>query len=268
MMRRFKDKLWIWGHTAGAHNHFYQIKGESVMTPVEGANYLGAQNIFMIVHKDNPKPPFDKYSKSMETMSEVKWSVVGDGGSKEDNAGYGNLDEVIRQSILFPNVTGGIFDDFFSPERMKEYTPEKLKYMRDRLHKNESKQLDMWCVIYNHDLDKNIGIYLNEFDGVIFWTWKESELSAFEENYRKFLSITQHKKRMLGCYLYNYGEAKETTIEMIDFQLNRYRRCIYDNEIEGIVFCSNTVIDLGLPAVGYAKEWIAKHGEDLIVEVD
>ena len=263
-MTTLKDRLWIWGHEAGSHNGMYDIEG-SVMTPAEGAEYLGARNMFMIVHLDKPKPPFDDYSRDLCSLLQVKWSVVGDGSSEDDNTGIGNLEEVLRQAQIFPNITGGMFDDFFLPHRMAEYTPERLKSMADRLHKNEGRPLDMWCVLYNHDLDKDIGSFLDAFDGVSFWTWKESDLISFEDNYHKFLSMTKGKKRMLGCYLYNYGEQKQSTVEMMEYQLKTYAECIKRREVEGIIFCSNTVMDLGFCAVAAAKNWIAEHGD---MEID
>jgi len=255
---KLRDKLWIWGHRAGSHNSKYGF--ESFMSPVEAAVYLGVSNVFMVSLKGNIVPPFDKFSRALSVLREIKYSVVGDSSSPDNASSFGDTEEIIRQANLFDNITGGIFDDFYSERRLKVYTPEVLGAIRRRLNSNK-KPLDMWSVIYDHNLNIDAQGQIDAFDGLSYWTWRHSDLDKFESNYGKFLALTPEKRRMLGCYLYDYGTSTQVPAQKIVWQLDRYTECIKKGEAEGIIFCSNTVADLGFEAVAAAKEWIAKHGD-------
>lgn len=263
-MDRIRDRLWIWGHPPGAHNIGWGFQKTSRMTAAECAYYLGARNICMVCFGNNPKPPFDQECMAMEPMKEVIWSIVGDASSSSNLETLGHLEEIIRIAGKFDNVNGAIFDDFFSEERLKEYTPEVLANVRDRLHNNEFRHLDMWVVLYDNQLDTDVQKHIDEFDGVTFWTWKGSDLANFDQNFEKFYKLTQAKRRLLGCYLYNYGETTQFNSEDMEFQLNRYADCIRSGKAEGIILLSNTVADLGFEAVEYTKHWIAEHGDEMI----
>lgn len=262
-MTTLRDCLWIWGHTAGSHNG-WGGKGESVMSPSEGAHYIGARNVFMVSFGGNLTPPFDKYSKGLESMREVKYSIVGDSSSPEKNESLGDLEEVVKQINTFDNVTGGILDDFFHAERLNVYTRDTLLEMNKRLKAEAGQAADMWCVLYNHQLNNEFGGRLDAFDGITFWTWEERNLVDFEDNYQKFLKLSEGKRRMLGCYLYEYPNGHEMQAKNVVWQLERYSKLVEKGEVEGIIFCSNTVMDVGYECVAAAKEWIAKNGDRII----
>ena len=62
---RVRDKLSIWTHPAGSHNGYYLAPHtlvDSQMTPVEGARYLGIENIYFI-HFGDQSPPLSEYRK-------------------------------------------------------------------------------------------------------------------------------------------------------------------------------------------------------------
>ena len=258
-METIRDRLWIWGHLAGSHNG-WGGKGMSVMSPSEGAHYIGARNVFMVSFGGNLQPPFDRYSKCLESMREVKFSIVGDGSSPEKGDSMGDLEEVIGQINRYKNVTGGILDDFFEPKRLKVYTREKLLEMNRRLKEGAGADADMWCVLYDHQLDNDLGGRLDAFDGVTFWTWEEHNLVHFERNYEKLQKVAAGKRKMLGIYLYEYPNGHEMKAENVVMQLEKYSRLLCGGEIEGIIFCSNTVMDVDYECVAAAKHWIAENG--------
>ena len=70
-----------------------------------------------------PEIPYDQDSEAMRPCKEVVWSLLGAGG--EPVTEWGDLEEVVRQSKMYPNITGGVFDDFFLPHRISHFTPEK-----------------------------------------------------------------------------------------------------------------------------------------------
>ena len=47
-MNTIKDKLWIWGHPANSLKGNFGLTKDSDVSPVDGAQYLGANNIFYV----------------------------------------------------------------------------------------------------------------------------------------------------------------------------------------------------------------------------
>ena len=254
-MADLRDSLWMWGLEPNFHNKAFGLS--SRMTAAEGALYMGIRNIYMVVNFNKPEPPFDQYSRSFTTFNQVKWSIIGDISSDRTDVPFGDLDEVLRQAEMFDNVTGGVLDDFFNhKDRAKIYTPDKIKYIQDKMHNFHKRPLDLWCVYYPEN--DNSRAHLEYVDGAHMWTWKERDLSIFHERYKKFKEDTEGKRRMLGIYCLNYGEdgGYPTTVEGMKFQLETYTELLVKGEIEGIIFCSNTAMDCNLPCVEFAKKWI------------
>src|SRR5262245_63067784 len=57
-----RDKLWLWGHDAGAHNEGWGLPRPSRITPAEAAIYLGIPNLFMVRYLSRPPLPLDQYT--------------------------------------------------------------------------------------------------------------------------------------------------------------------------------------------------------------
>ena len=168
---RLADKLWNWGHLEGSHN---QCSGLNCsMTPDQFAEEYGIPNAFMVSYGGNIVPPFDALAKRFSTLREVKWSVLGDAGTPLPEAELGNTEDILDVLDKAKNITGGVVDDFFSPERMKRFTPEVLKKIKKALNE---KGLDFWCVLYERQLDMELEPYLDCFDGITFWVWKSPDI--------------------------------------------------------------------------------------------
>lgn len=154
-MRHLKDNLWLWGQTPGSHHKegHCKLPGENRMTPAEGCAFFGIPNCCRVVMANTPRPPFDNESRQMEQLRQVVWSVVGSGGSDCNNTESGDLEEVIRQAKMFPNITGAVLDDFLNPVRMKLFPPEKVMVLRHRLKAETGRDLDLWGVWYEHQFE-------------------------------------------------------------------------------------------------------------------
>jgi len=228
------------------------------MTPVEGCDFFGIDRCCRVAMRGNPEPPFDDESRSMAHLKEVIWSIVGAGGMANHNDGKGDLDEVIRQAKLFPNITGGVLDDFFvSEERRAAFTPEVLKKLTDVIHHAAERWLDLWVVVYENNLDLPIKEQLNCCDVITFWTWRGAEhLKDAEKNFERLLEMTPGKRHLNGLYLYDYGMRQEMPLELMKQQCKLYEKLFADNRSEGIVLCSNCCADVGLATVPYVRDWI------------
>jgi len=258
-MENFRDKLWLFGQDAGSHHIQHNLPGQNLMGPTEGASFLGINNCLRVVMDNKPSPPFDNASAELKDMKQVVWSIVGNKCSDRNDGGQNDLDEVIRQSHLFPNISGVLLDDFFIADTGKaRINIEDLKKIKYRLQNEAARPLDLWLVLYSTQLDTPVQEYIDLCDVITFWIWDGKDLVDLDENFVKFKAITEGKRRLAGCYMWDYGAEKTLTNEQMESQCHRYLQYLSKNEIEGIIFLSNCIADIGLNAVEWTREWINK----------
>ena len=261
-MAHLRDKFWIWGHPEGRYNHEFGNEQESRMTPLEGALYMGARNLFMVPVGVNVN--VRQYNKSFTPLRSVGWAI--DNAAADPAA----LNQLIEQAKDFPNITCGVFDDFVGYLAKHPIPPERFLAVRERMHTEAARPLSMWMVLYTHEFgvdeaqDAAFQPYIDAFDGVIMWTWEERRLDQFEEKYARFKELTKNRRRMLGLYLYNFGECRPATAEAARWQLERYTQLLRAGEIEGIVLHTNTMADLDHPAYDVETAWMREHGDEII----
>jgi len=267
-MAKLRDKLWIWGQSPNSHyeenNNHYNFPCQSRMTAAEGAYYLGVSNCCRVVMDNKPIPPFDQESMALEPLKQVVWSITGSFGSARNNDGWGDLNEVVRQAKLYPNITGAVLDDFFMEKRMQVFTSERLKEIKDKLCIGAERNLDLWVVLYEFQLELPVKNHLDNCDVTTFWTWKGSELNNLDKNFEKVKSLTPAKRRLAGCYMWNYGEKKPLTMDLMKMQCEKYYQWLKKGDIEGIIFCSNCIADMGLDTVKWTRNWIKEIAEEQI----
>ena len=261
---RLRDKFWLWGHPEGVYNHKYGNEKESRMTPMEGCLYLGVRNTFMV--PVGVKLDRRQYNKSFTTLREVGWECYAAATNPEV------IEPLIREAGDFKNIGRVVFDDFQRNDKYKEIDVDNLWAINKRLHNNEIRPLDMWMVLYTHEFgldaekDEDFKRYIAPFDGIIMWTWKESDVPLIPEKFEIFKALTPKNRRMCGCYLWNFGEDKEATSDAVIWQLNWYRERLLAGEIEGVVLHTNTMADLDYEAYDAAVAWMEEHGDEEIPE--
>lgn len=259
-----RDKFWLWGHPEGRYNNndFYGHHAVSRMTPMEACLYLGIKKTFMVPEKWEVNRR--QYNKSFTTLNEVAWECHKACKTMEE------LEVLIQDCADFPNVIGVVYDDFQSKDKYKEIPVESLWERRELLKNNNVRPLDSWMVLYTREFgldaakDEDFMRYIEPFDGIIMWTWEEKDVPLIPEKWEQFKKMTPNKRRMFGCYLYNFGEAKQATGAAVKWQLDWYREKLLAGEAEGIVLHTNTMADLDYEAYDAALEWMAEHGDEVI----
>jgi hypothetical protein len=256
----FREELWIWGQDPGSHHAVtaFNLPDTNIMTPLEGAYYLGVRNCCRVGMGNRPQPPFDQHSMALVSMKQVVWSITGDSLSNRNDNGWGDLNEVIRQAKMYPNITGGVLDDFFSEKRRSIFTPERLNEFRNKMTCEVGRKMDLWVVLYDGQLDEPVKAHLDACDVITFWTWHGKNLDFLDRNLERVIGLTPGKRRLAGCYMWNYGEHKPLTVEQMEYQCGKYYEWLKKGDIEGIIFCSNCIADIGLEAVEWTREWINK----------
>lgn len=272
-MKTLRDRFWLWGQNPGSHHYCgdnaFKLPGVNRMDAAEGGRHFGIPNCCRVAMTLGPEPPFDDESALLGDFKQVVWSAVGAGGVTRNNNDQSDLDEVLRQAERHSNVTGAVLDDFFvgNPESsgqemgLARHSIKSTDEMRRRLHAFPGRKLDLWVVWYRHQFDLPVADYIDLCDVVTFWFWKGSELADLDTILPELVAKSPGKRRMVGCYLWNYGERKPMTREQMQHQFDTYLSWIRSGDIEGIIFCSNCVADIGLEAADMARDWIAKVGD-------
>lgn len=134
--------------------------------------------------------------------------------------------------------------------------------MQEKLHQSK---LELWVVWYKRQLHWDIDDYLKEFDVITCWNMKTpAEKNELADNLAYMIERTPGKRRMNGCYIWNYGEGKPLTVKEIKFECEAYYNMIKQGKSEGIIFCSNCCADLpeAQEAVDWLRGWIKEVGEE------
>jgi len=148
--------------------------------------------------------------------------------------------------------------DDMSPERM---SIERLTGIRSRL-KNLPGPLDLWIVLYAHNLNPALKPYVAQSDVMTVWTWTQEDLVNLPANMERFEAFYPAKRKVLGCYLYDYGNKKPMLVENMQKQCELGLQWLKAGRIEGMIFLANCVCDLELEAVEWTRDWIRNVGDD------
>jgi len=262
-MTFLRDHLWLWGQTPGSHHAsgVYNLPGVNRMTSAEGCTFFGIKNCCRVAMTAGPFPPFDAESEALRHLDNVVWSIIGAGGVHRNEEHFGDLEEVIRQAKLFPNITGAVMDDFLlNEERRKNFTPEKLTVLKKHLREDAGRPLDFWTVYYDREMHIPVQDYLDVFDVITFWTWFGYNIPKLDENLEKLFAATPGKRRLAGCYMWDYGCAKPLTPELMQYQLDVYKKYMLTGMLDGVILCSNCIADIGIAEVDQTRKWIEENG--------
>ena len=255
--------MWIWGHNAGSHDGF-GIPKASIATPLEGAMYLGTPNMCRVVFGGKPEPPYEQEALVLDCLNSVVWSLLGDASTARSNEGVDDVEAVALAARTHPNIIGGIVDDFLSPARQAVYAPSALADFKQRLTRLSGRDMQLWTVIYTHELTEAAMPYLNECDVATLWTWKPEDISQLDEHFACLRRLFPRRPILGGCYLWDYSAAKPMPTEQLTHQLAKCYEMIVSGKMEGVIFCSNNVIDLGLESVDIVRKWILTHKDEVV----
>jgi hypothetical protein len=173
-----------------------------------------------------------------------------------------------------PNLTGYFLDDFFrfgdrpNFDRNSETVAapaalsiEELKQLHDELI-SFRRRLQLSMVLYTHLLCPAIKPALRHVDVVSLWIWNGDDIEQIDASFRKYRSLAPDKPTLLGIYPWDFGGRKEPSVKFMAKQLDYAHTLYTQGQIEGMIFHCTPLCNKGLAAVDYARDWIAKHGDD------
>lgn len=254
-MATVRDHLWLWGHPAGSHNTGWGFPATSRMTPTEAACYMGVPGVIMVNYQGEPKPPYDQHALAMSSLDRVVWSIVGD-------AGRTSPEEITRVRDLaakFPNIVGVMMDDFFHGPKagggIAPINPNDLTRAKDELA-TCGRTLPLWVVLYTHQFDLPIKPHLERCDVLAMWTWRAEDLAKLEENFARVEKIAPGMRKVLGCYLWDYGNKKPMLLDACKRQCATGLTWLKQGRIDGMILLASCICDIGLDTVEWARGWV------------
>ena len=263
-----RDRLWVWGHIEGSYDNAWGLPQNSRMTPLQGAASLGIPNIIMIRYSNKPEPPYDEYAAQFRNVKKLMWSFVGDSGRTSE----AEQEHVMALSQKMPNMTGLFMDDFFhgnaiappgKSEAAASISVARLKEIRERIAQLDRKP-DIGVVLYSHQLNPAIRRHLDLCDLVSFWSWTANDLANLHENFAKYQEIVPGKRTLLGIYMWDFGQSKPLSMDLMRMQCETALKWLKEGKIEGMIFLATTICDMKIEAVEYARQWIAEHGDETL----
>lgn len=260
-MPRVRDRFWLWGHEPGSHDKSWSLPMASRITPVEAAFYMGLPNVIMVRYGGEPLPMDRPSILPFRSLREVVWSVVGAGGSHHSD----ETARVLQLPEQFPNVTGVIMDDFFrqgeGDRDVATLSLAELISLRNRMSISGCK-LQLWVVLYDHQLDLPVWEHLELCDKVTFWTWEAQNLSDLESNFARMESLVPDGcGKVLGCYMWDYGKKQPMPVASMQRQCEVGLEWLRQGRIEGMIFLASCICDLELETVEWTRRWIAEVGD-------
>jgi hypothetical protein len=255
-----RDRFWLWGHAEGSHNGQYGLPRDSRMTPVEAAVYLDIPNLIMVVYRNQPEPPFDREAVAMRPLREVVWSIIGDAGSRR-NDDESDLDAVLDLATQFPNISGAIMDDFWdSNSKQARSTPAELQAFSSQL-KASTNPLDLWVVLYDHQLHLPVHQHLDACDVVTYWTWLAKDLPGLADSFARVEELVPDKRKVLGCYMWDFGAGRPMPVSAMQQQCELGLEWLRAGRIDGMIFLASCICDLQIETVEWTRSWLREVGE-------
>ncbi len=250
-MKTIRDVLWLWGTTVNALEEGYGFT--SAMSVAQGLDILGLPRAMMCGFL----PPTEEEYAGVAHCREMLWEMSFDAGFAFERP----LAPIAELHGAYPNVTGVLLDDFSTAEISRGATPDVLARMRRAMPPS----LQLWAVIYSMSLDiPNLAEYLQHLDGISFWVWHGRDLPALAEQVEQCHTLSGGKPLVLGLYFYNFGQRQPLTNEEMRGQLETGLELVRAGRCRGLCFLASSVMDVGLDAVEWTRQWIAEHGDDTL----
>jgi hypothetical protein len=220
----------------------------------------------MVRYLGRPSLPFYQYALPLRSLKEVVWSVVGATGRTDER----ERDHVLELAAGQPNITGVMMDDFFAGAfesanegQLAALSLEQLRELRSQLQ-IAGRRLDLWAVLYEYQLERSLGQYLDQLDKVSLWTWDSAKLKDLEKNFESFEAVAARSGKLLGCYMWDYGNKKPMPLAVMQHQCELGLEWLEAGRIEGMIFLASCICDLEVDSVEWTRRWITQVGDETI----
>ncbi len=242
-------------------NPYYRLPGVNTMTPMEGLEYFGIRNLCrmkMGVDKNLSYVTDELIVDEKGVMDKLSLSLLGAGGRGDGAVDAATMEEIFTVAKRDKRLVSAINDDFFCGNRPEVFTPEVLARQREELHTSIERPIEFWSVIYERSILKNENVYAHakEYDLTTFWVWYAENIPNLPAYIEWAKSLTKDGRVILGLYMWDYGNGKAVSDELMKYQLDFAYERLIKGDLEGIMLHSSNNSDIGLHSTVMAKEWL------------
>lgn len=243
------DQTWTWGYVIpGPLPGKVPFISESGLSPFDGvsncsletgARYLGTPNVvFMNSNHDratlNPA--------HLDRLGGCKQVICG----LQHGAYRETASAVSAISKKYPNIVGGLIDDFMEPTGpSKSITVEETKAIYEAL-KAENPALRLYVVRYTWQDQQDLVPYLPYLDVINLWVWKAEERPWRETMEPEIDRIRElaGKPILLGLFVHDYGEtARPVPMNILELQFQKAVEFTRAEKTSGLVVLQNGWFD-------------------------
>lgn len=266
-----RERLWMWAHATGVYNDNYLLPlgRKSTIAPVDAVQWMGLRNVMFIRYAGHPQPPFETYYQPFQRLDRVYWSLVGASGATSEN----EREAVFRLARQQPNLAGFMLDDFFhghatgnaaeAPAGATPFdaslTPAQLRQLHEKAA--SVRKLPIMAVVYTGQISPRAKAHLDQVDQVSLWTWRPADLAHLEANLTALETLIPGKPIFLGCYTYDFADRRPIPMDSMRRQVELGFAWLKAGRIEGMIFLATPNVDVGLEAVAWTRDWIARVGD-------
>jgi len=126
-----------------------------------------------------------------------------------------------------------------------------------------ARPLDLWVVVYIHQLGLPLGEHLGQCDVATLWTPKSEDLVHLPENLERLEAIAPPGvRKVLGCYMWDYGVQKPMPLAAFQEQYRQGRAWLAESRIDGMIFLASCICDLELDTVEWLRGELAEEACD------
>ena len=263
MTERVRDRFWLWGHEAGAHNADWNLPRPSRITPLEAACYLGIPNLLLVRYGGTPVMPYDQLALPLRALRRVVWSLTGAEGEGSD----AEREHVLELAARMPNLSGCVLDDFINWDTgLPELSLVELDAIDARLQLPD-RRLDLQMVLYTHQLSApafDLAPYLARCHQVSLWVWHSRDLPELEDSLAWLEALAPGHEILLGCYVWDLGPRAPMPLERVQAQCELGLRWLRAGRVGGPIVLPSCMCDLELDTVEWLRGWIAAVGDEAL----
>lgn len=248
-----RDQVYVWG--GPTPNWGGSLNPDTL---VEGTDFFGAENVFYL-HGGNSDEMLQRYRKYQKVVCQVDQTRLHVNPDTPLGNDYEQASELSGKSQRYTNIQGAVIDDM-TASKMK---PEVLAGIRQRL-KAENPALRLYAVVYTNELYESnlIPEYLPSVDVVNLWCWRKDDIVQLDQHIEQCQKVFPGRPIVLGLFMFDYGLSASPTPEfLLQFQLDRAKYYLANEQLEGIVILGDREIVKCPDNAQFLKNWLLREWE-------
>lgn len=265
-----RDRLWIWGMQV----NLLQSQDpdpthgcpDSTLTTEEAMRRTGITNVLIAGALPLTRETLDLMPSAKRIIA--KWAIhkqaTADftGVSLDAQGGLENLLNAKRLAASDRRVEAYLLDDF-STGAVESGVGDSDIQMLAQANALHPPMVPLMATIYTMTLDdRNVQALLPHFAGYMTPLWHAADIKQLPADVDKLADLSGGKPQLLCIYLFDFGNGKPASFDLMRRQLEVAEQLIRDGKVFGSVVLGQCLMDLPLDAVRCFNEWLEERGDE------